>query len=59
MIEQESSCWQELWLRDIPDLLQPKHIPKLIDEKGVVVGLLSEQIEAFSRVIAYNKSELL
>lgn len=59
MIDQESSCWQELWLRDIPDLLQPKHISKLIDEKGVVVGLISEQIEAISRVIAYNKSDLI
>jgi hypothetical protein len=39
LIEQESSCWQELCLRNIPDLLQPKHISKLIDEKGVVVGL--------------------
>ena len=41
------------------DLIQPVNICKLVDERGVVVGLQPELIDAISRQIAIQKSKVL
>ena len=43
------SCWQELNICNMPELLHPPNIFKLVDERGVVVGLQPELIDAISR----------
>ena len=52
-------CWQSLNIRNFPELLQPKDISKFVDERGVVVGLQPELIDAISHKIADSKSKLM
>ena len=33
------SCWQELTIRKLPELLEQKSACKLLDQAGIVVGL--------------------
>ena len=47
-----ASCWQHFNIRNMPDLLQPMNACKLVDQRGVVVGLQPQLIDAISREVA-------
>lgn len=55
----QGSCWQELNVKGLKDLIQPSDLFKLIDERGFVLGLQPLLIDAFSRMIAAQKSKLM
>ena len=41
----KGSCWQELVIKNIPELLEPKHASKLLDQTGIVVGLQPQLLD--------------
>ena len=55
----EGSCWQELTIKNMRDLLQPLDTFKLVDERGVVVGLQPVMIDAFARQIASIRAKTM
>jgi len=55
----KGSCWQSLTVRRLPELTDIKSACKLFDQRGIVVGLQPELIDAFSLYVAQNKFKLL
>ena len=59
LTQSQGSCWQELSIKNMCELIQPLNTFKLVDQRGVVVGLQPVLIDAISRQIASNRSKLM